>query len=260
MFSFIFSYASTFDFGHYSRLEQLQKRLWYFSYFKYPISSIYHLLTTSLQSISSSDQPSIVYSRPCSGCLRCQPTLVEQYHASQQQQSKTSYFSRVYQSNRSIIKPVAPEVSPPIENPECGIEYCIDTKEKPIELRAKTTTDEHSFQVDISDQFERFNYDQTKYPTQSVEVQYIRFKPNINLIGKQMLINHEKFDMKTIENELNPFVECRIELSEQSLKFIQINPDLSLTRETTKNELEEETLEKTGIFLFPRRSQHIQSS
>jgi hypothetical protein len=251
---FIFSYASTFDFGHYTRLEQLQRRLWYFSYLKYPISSIYHLLTNSLKSISSSEQSSIIYSHPCSGCLRCQSNLLEQYHSSQSQ-PKASYFSRIYQSNRSNVKAIVPQVSPPVENPDCGIEYCINTTDKPIELRAKLTNDEHGFQVDISDKFQRFNYDKETYPKQSINVQHIRFNPNIDLIPKYMLINHEKVD-----KDKHSFIECRIELSEKTLKFIQINNDLSLTNKPTKNELEEDALEKRGIFLFSRRHQDIQSS
>jgi hypothetical protein len=70
-----------------------------------------------------------------------------------------------------------------------------------------------------------------------------------------MLINHEKLDKNKNSSD-----EYRIELSEKTLKFIQINNDLLSTKKPTKNELEEDALEKTGIFLFPRRYQHIQSS
>jgi hypothetical protein len=257
-FLFIFSYASTFDFGHYSRLEQLQKRLWYFSYLKYPISSIYHYLTNSLQSILSSEQSSIIYSHPCSGCLRCQPSLIEQYHTAQQK-PKASFFSRIYQSKRSNIKPIISEISPPVENPDCGIEYCINIVNKPIQIWTKIANDEYSFQVDVSDKLESFNYDKEKYPKQSLNVQHIRFNPNIDLIPKQMLINHETFLKKNREEE-NYLLECRIELSEKTLKFIQINNDLSLMKKPTKSQLEEDALEKKGIFLFPRRHHYIQSS
>lgn len=245
-------------------MEQLQKRLWYFSYLKYPISSIYHLLTNPAQSITSVDQPSITYSRPCSGCLRCQPSLAEQYQTSQQQQqlqTRTSFFSRVYQSNRSNQKPAnVPQLSPPVENPDCGVEYCLDINQTPIELHATTTNDEHSFQVDIYEQIERFNYDQEKPHRQSLNVQHIRFHPNVNLIAKHLLIDHEKVDLTKLSNGIHALTDVRVELSEKSLKFIQINPQSTFVKKPAKNELEEDALEKTGIFLFPRRSQHHPSS
>jgi len=75
-----------------------------------------------------------------------------------------------------------------------------------------------------------------------------------------MLINHEKFLLIKTEEEENQSLECRIELTEKTFKFIQINNDLLLTKKPTKYELEEDALEKTGIFLFPRRHQHTQSS
>ena len=265
MIFLIFSYASTLDFGHYSRLEQLRKRLWYFSYLKYPISSIYHYITNSPTSIVSSEQTSILYSRPCSGCLRCQPSLMEQYRLSQQQQDeqpKVTFFSRMYQSKRSNTKPVISQLSLPIENPDCGVEYCVNIENKPIQIWAKIHSDEHDFQVDLSDKLERFNYDKEKYPKQSMNVQHIRFNPNIDLIPKQMLINHEKVEIN--KEQENPSIECRIELSEKTLKFIQINSEFLLTKKSTLkptvNELEEEALEKKNIFLFPRQQQHIQSS
>ncbi|CAF1218036.1 unnamed protein product [Rotaria sp. Silwood1] len=257
-------YASTFDFGHYTRLEQLQKRLWYFSYLKYPISSIYLSIRDSLNSILSSEQSSIIYSNPCSGCLRCQPSLLDQYRLSQQEK-KSSYFSRIYQSNRTNIKPNISQIKEPIENPNCGIEYCINLDKKPIQLWAKLINDEHSFQIDISDKLERFNYDKEKYPKQSINVQHIRFNPNINLFNKYMLINHEKFDKKKDKEEekQNDLIEYRIELSEKTLKFIEINQDLLLTKQLTLkptfNKLEEDALEKKGIFLFSRRHQQKQS-
>ena len=262
IFYSIFSYASALDFGHYSRLEQLQKRLWYFSYLKYPISSIYLYLTNSSKSISSAEQSSIIYSRPCSGCLRCQPSLMEDYRLSQQQQvKKPSFFSRLYQSNRSDTKPVTPQLSPPVENPECGIEYCMDIEKQPIQIWAKVSNHDHDFQVDISENFERFNYDREKYPKQSMEVQSIRFNPNLDLIEKQLLINHEKLPKKKEGEEEHDFSEFRIELSEKTLRFIQINNESLISKKSilkpTKYELEEDALEKKGIFLFPR---HVQSS
>jgi hypothetical protein len=248
---FIFSYASTLDFGHYSRLEQIQKRLWYFSYLKYPISSIYYYLTNSTDSILSSEQPSILYSRPCPGCLRCQPSLMEKYHLSKQEPKKTSFFSRLYQSNRSNIKPaVVPQLAPPEENPECGTEYCIDTDKQPIQLWAKTVGKENEFEIDISEKLERFNYDKSKYPKQTISVQHIRFHPNMNLLNKHILINHDKFNVDRQEEDL---IECEIELSEKAFKFIQINHDLLSSKKPTVNELEENSLEEKGIFLFPRR-------
>ena len=250
------------DFGHYSRLQQLQKRLWYFSYLKYPISSVYHLLTNSSQSITSVDQPSITYSHPCSGCLRCQPSLAEQYQTSQQP-AKTSFFSRIYQSNRSNIKPSAaiPQSSPPVENPDCGVEYCLDTKQMPMEFHVKATNDEHSFQVKIDEEFQRFNYDETKPHSQLINVQRVRFHPNVDLIPKHMLIDHEKLDSIKLSDAINSSTEFRVELSDKPLKFIQINPQSSAMKKLTKNELEEDALEKTGIFLFPRhRSQPMPSS
>jgi len=75
-----------------------------------------------------------------------------------------------------------------------------------------------------------------------------------------MLINHEKFLLIKTEEEENQSLECRIELTEKTFKFIQINNDLLLTKKATKYELEEDALEKTGIFLFPRHHQHTQSS
>ncbi|CAF0793802.1 unnamed protein product [Adineta steineri] len=254
-------YASTLDFGHYTRLEQLQKRLWYFSYLKYPISSIYHFLTTSVKSISSSEQPAITYSNPCPGCLRCQPSLMDQYNLSQQQQKehKPSFFSRIYQTKHSNIKTVKPQLSLPVENPDCGIEYCMNPTKQPIQIWTKLNNNEHNIQVDISDTLERFNYDKEKYPKQSMNVQHIRFNPNIDLIPKQMLINHDK--LKENEEKKYPS-ECQIELSEKTLKFIEINQDLLLTKQSTLkstiHELEEDALEKKGIFLFSRRHQQQQ--
>ncbi|UJR22475.1 hypothetical protein I4U23_025529 [Adineta vaga] len=257
-------YASTFDFGHYSRLEQLQKRLWYFSYLKYPITSIYHFMTNSLTSVLASEQPAILYSRSCSGCLRCQPYLLEQYNLSQQQQQqqgqKTSFFSRVYQSKRTIVKSTPIVLSPPVENPDCGVEYCLNTEKQPIQIWTKLHGNENNIQVDFSDDLQRFNYDKEKYPKQSLYVQHLRFSPNTNLIPKQLLINHEKLK----ESDKLPN-EYRIELSEKTLKFIQITDDLLLRNKSsikaTVNELEEDALEKKGIFLFPRRRhQHTQSS
>jgi hypothetical protein len=154
---------------------------------------------------------------------------------------------------------VIPQVSPPAENPECGIEYCINTTNKPIQIWTKIVNDEHSFQVDVSDKFERFNYNKEKYPKQSLNVHHIRFNPNIDLLPKQLLINHEKFLLMKTEQEENQLIEYRIELSEKTLKFIQINKDLFLRKKPTRYELEEEALEKKGIFLFPRH-QRIQSS
>lgn len=266
-----FSYASTFDFGYYSRLEQLQKRLWYFSYLKYPISSIYLYLTTSLQSISSSNQSSILYSNSCSGCLRCQPSLLEQYRTNQQQQQqeqKSTYFSRLYQSNRSNIKPVIPQLTPPVENPDCGVEYCMNTGSKPIQIWTKIGNDEHGFHADISENFERFNYNQETYPKQSYNVQHIRFDLNKNLIKKQLFINHDKYPSDKKEKQTdreeeeveNHSTECRIELSEKTLKFIQTTNDSLLIKKPTRYELEEDALEQRGIFLFPRRQQRLQSS
>jgi hypothetical protein len=140
------------------------------------------------------------------------------------------------------------------------VEYCINTTEKPIQIWAKISNEQHGFQVDVSDQFERFNYHKENYPKQSLNVHHIRFHPNIDLISKQMLINHEKLDVKKGEEEPNYSGEWRIELSEKTLKFIQINNDLLFTKKPTRNELEEDALEKKGIFLFPRRQQHVQSS
>ena len=161
---------------------------------------MYHYLTNSLRTILSSEESSIIYSHPCQGCLRCKPSLLEQYHSSQEE-PKVSLFSRIYQSNRSNIKPVVTQVLPPIENPDCGVEYCINIDKKPIQIWAKMGNDEHGFQVDISDKFQRFNYNKEKYPKQSLNVQHIRFNPNIDLIPKQMLINHEKFLLIKTEEE-----------------------------------------------------------
>jgi len=188
---------------------------------------------------------------------------MEQYHLSQQQnqEQKASFFSRIYQSKRSNTKPVISQLSPPIENPDCGIEYCINIENKPIQIWAKIHDDEHDFQVEITDKLQRFNYDKNNYPKQSMNVQHIRFNPNIDLIAKQMLINHEKIEIK---KEENPLIECRIELSEKTFKFIQVNHEFLLAKKAilkpTVNQLEEDALEKKGIFLFPRRQQHIQSS
>lgn len=245
----LFSYASTLDFGQYSRLEQLQKRLWYFSYLKYPITSLYQLLTNPSRSILSADQPSISYSLPCAGCSRCRPSLVEDYHAAQQQQTKSSYFSRFYQSNRSNSQPTIAEVPRPMENPECGLEYSLPLSQNPVELRANVMNDEHSFRLEIYDQFKSFNYDQTRPPSQSLNVQRIRFHPNDALIAKHLLINHDKTDPKS------PSIEYRIDLSEKTLKVLQINPQSSFIEKSTARELEEEALEKKGIFLFSRRIQ-----
>jgi hypothetical protein len=189
---------------------------------------------------------------------------MEQYHLSQQQnqEQKASFFSRIYQSKRSNTKPVISQLSPPIENPDCGIEYCINMENKPIQIWTKIHGDEHDFQVEITDKFQRFNYDKNNYPKQSMNVQHIRFNPNIDLIAKQMLINHEKIEIK--KEEENPSIECRIELSEKTFKFIQVNQEFLLAKKATLkptvNQLEEDALEKKGIFLFPRRQQHIQSS
>ncbi|CAF1360159.1 unnamed protein product [Rotaria magnacalcarata] len=252
------TYASTFELGHYTRLEQLQKRLWYFSYLKYPVSSIYLYIANSIKSILSSEQPSLVYSNPCSGCLRCQPSLMDQYRLSQEK-PKSTFFSRIYQSNRTNPKPVVPELTEPVENPNCGIEYCMNFDKEPLQLWAKLTNDDRSFEIDLSNKFERFNYDKVKYPKESFNVQHIRFYPNPNLISLHMLINHEKLDKKK-ENEETDLGEYRIELSEKTLKFIEISNDLLLAKKSTLkpifNKLEEDGLEKKAIFLFNRRQQH----
>jgi hypothetical protein len=190
---------------------------------------------------------------------------MEQYRLSQneqKQEQKASFFSRMYQSKRSNIKPVITELTPPIENPDCGVEYCLPTEKKPIQIWAKVTGNEHDFQVDISENLQRFNYDQESYPKESLNVQHIRFNPKINLIEKQMLINHDKLNKKKDEEEeeiTNDAIEYRIELSEKSLKFLQINDDSLLKKRSvlkpTVNELEEDALEKKGIFLFSRRYQ-----
>ena len=125
------------EFGHYSRLEQLQKRLWYFSYLNYPISSLYHLLTNSSRAILSSDNPSIFYTRPCQGCSRCQPKLLEEYRRleDERQNRKTpSFFSKFYQSNRHQVKSSPPLLSPPIENPDCGVEYPLERATSPVQM------------------------------------------------------------------------------------------------------------------------------
>jgi hypothetical protein len=77
-----------------------------------------------------------------------------------------------------------------------------------------------------------------------------------------MLINHDKLNKKKDEEEeeiTNDAIEYRIELSEKSLKFLQINDDSLLKKRSvlkpTVNELEEDALEKKGIFLFSRRYQ-----
>lgn len=241
------------EFGHYSRLEQLQKRLWYFSYLKYPISSVYHFITNSLTPIVSAEQPSIVYTRPCAGCLRCQPALIEQYQATQQPPT-TSFFSRVYQSKRAPAKPTPVPAAPPVENPDCGVEYCLNDEQQPIQLWARLHSNGRDFQIDVSNELQRFNYSQATYPRQALDVQRVRFSPNGNLIPKQMLINHEKL----ADGESLP-TECRIELSDKTLKLVQITDDLLLANKlpvkATTHEVEEDALEKKGIFLFPRRRQ-----
>lgn len=249
------------DFGHYSRLEQLQKRLWYFSYLKYPISSIYHSLKTSVNSILSDEQPYIMYSKPCSGCLRCRPSLLDEFRSSQQEK-KPSFFSRLYQSNRSNVKQAAiqPLVAP-TENPDCGVEYSEKSENGPVQLWIQMNSAEQNIQVDVSDKLERFNYNKETYPKQPMNVQHIRFDPKSNLLEKHMFINHEKLDMKKQEeqgkNDNTP-IEYRIELSEVPLKFLQVNSDSLLKKQPTYDKLEEQALEKKGIFLFSHRYKNIQ--
>ena len=257
------------EFGHYSRLEQLQRRLWYFSYLKYPISSLYHLLANSALPITSAEQPTIHYSRPCSGCLRCQPTLIDQYRSSvKEQEVKSSFFSRLYQSNRSSAKaaPASVPLPTPSENPDCGVEYALETGAKPMQLWVKTVDDPDGFQLEISDRLERFNYEKEKWAKQASHVRSVRFQPTINLLKKHFLINQEKSDAKKENDdvETRTTLECRIELSEKPLKFIQINPETVLNRRVlakpTTSELEEAELEKKGIFLFSRRHRPQQSA
>ena len=258
----MFSYASTLEFGHYSRLEQLQRRLWYFSYLKYPISSLYHLLTNPARSIVSAEQPLIFYSRPCAGCLRCQPTLLGQYRLSvKAQEVRSSFFSRIYQSNRSSSKAPPPAPLPmPSENPECGLEYPLETGGNPIQLWVRVGDDPDGFQVELSDRLERFQYEKEKWQKQSCSVRHVRFQPTVDLIKKHFLINQEKVEAKK-ENESDNNselpMEYRIELSEKPLKFMQINPEASVNRRVlgkpTTSELEEAELEKKGIFLFSPR-------
>jgi hypothetical protein len=185
---------------------------------------------------------------------------MEQYRLSQQEQKheqKASFFSRIYQSKRSNVKPVITDLTPPIDNPDCGVEYGLNIEQKPIQIWVKVSGNEHEFQIDHTSKFQRFTYDRENYPKESLNVQHIRFNPNTNLMAKQMLINHEKIDKK--EETENHLIEYRIELSEKPLKFLQINNDLLLTKQSvlkrTAYELEEDALEKKGIFLFPHRHQ-----
>ena len=220
------------------------------------------MLINGSSSVLSAESPSsIAYTRPCSGCLRCQPVLMDHYHTSQQQQreQKPTFFSRVYQSNRSTTKSNVQQAAlPPVENPDCGVKYSLDLPKAPIELSVTTSNSATEFQLNISDELERFNYDHEKIPWQSTAVRQIRFHPNETLLSKHLLINHEKPEPST------PSEYC-IELSEKTLNFIQISPDLLIHRpaaalKATSYELEEEALEKKGIFLFTRRRHSLPSS
>lgn len=187
---------------------------------------------------------------------------MEQYRLSQEK-PKATFFSRLYQSSRTNTKPVVPELTEPVENPNCGVEHSMNFDQKPIQLWVKLKQDDNGFQVDVSRKLERFNYDKEKYPKESMNVQNIKFNPSKNLITKHMLINHEKLEKKK-ENETIDFSEFRIELSEKPLKFVEINQDSLITKQSTlkptRYQLEEEVLEKRGIFLFSRRQQPNKSS
>jgi hypothetical protein len=257
----MFSYASALDFGHYSRLEQLQRRLWYFSYLKYPISSVYHLLMNSSSSILSSERDTLVATRPCHGCVRCQPTLIEQYHLSQQTDTNrsTSFFSRFYRSNRVQNTSATAVVLPPTENVDCGVDYSIDTRQHPVQLRVRLTNDSQVFQCEINDQLTRFNYNDETRSKHIEHVHSLRFYPNTELIDRHLLINHDKFE--SIQNDdvqTSTTIEYRIEFTDETLKFIEINPNLLIeqqsTLKTTNYELEEQTLESKGIFLLSSRA------
>ena len=58
------------------------------------------------------------------------------------------------------------------------------------------------------------------------------------------------------EKDIDRSIQCQVELSEENLKFIQINPNLlinrSLTLPSTRYEHEEKILEQKDIFLFSR--------
>ncbi|CAF1669314.1 unnamed protein product, partial [Didymodactylos carnosus] len=94
-------YASTLQFGYYSQMNQLRQRLWYFNILKYPISSYYVYLTRSKTPLTLSDKKSVIYTKPCSGCLRCR--IVEQQTALPT--IKPTFFSRLYKSNRLATTP-----------------------------------------------------------------------------------------------------------------------------------------------------------
>jgi len=243
-------YATTFDLGHYSRLEQVRKRLWYFSYLKYPISSIYVFLTNPLRSVLSSVQSTIYYTKPCQGCTKCRSDLVIE----QNDKPSSTYFSRFYQGSKKPIATTTRTTSSTVErlidNPDCGIEHRLEISDKPQQLSVIKTSDEHTFQLDISEQFEYFS----PAPKQTFNVQRIRFNPNVDLLlGKHLLINDEKYQLvKPLNNELTSN-ECQIELTEKKFKFLQINPEKLLAKNVQTEVTEEDLLEKKGVFLFPRR-------
>ena len=208
-------------------------------------------------SILSNDERQLFISNPCSGCLRCKPSLADEYRLSEEKQvQRRTYFSRFYRSNRSeTVKTNETKSTEPVENAECGLEFTVDLEKYPIQIWVQPDNESKTIRYEFSDQFERFNYNKETYPRSSRSVAHLRLNLNKNLIEKHLLINHDKVEWKAEDS-----ISCRIEFSEKSLKFLQINPEKLLDRsgngKPTSNELDEEILEKKGIFLFPSSSKH----
>ena len=239
------------EFGHYSRLEQLQQRLWYFSYLKYPIASLYHLLTNRFESIVS---PSTTFSyvNQCTGCLRCQPQLFKNDEKPVEKSQSSSFFSKFYRSSRETVKSpaVLPSVPAAVVNPDCGVEHQYERSTSLYQMWIDIVEGRQTFQCVLTDKFQRWNFSSEKTSKENFLVKQIRFDPNLKFVAKSFLIDHDK------TTEIVEPIECRVELTEDNLKYLQVNPTALIQRPTsfqpTRIDEEEKKLEKNALFLFSR--------
>lgn len=245
-----FSYASTLEFGHYSALEDFQRRRWYFGYLKYPISSLVHLLKRPSSSILSADSQGVFGVHPCSGCTRCQPNLNDD--VTETTRKTPSFFSRFYRSSRETTESRS-SPTPAVLNPDCGVEHRLDSFNSLAQIFIDLDDHRQSFRCSFATDFHRWNYSKEKSFKDNVDLRQIRFDPNVNLMRKEFFLDHDLVEVRSNDEP----VECRVELTGENLKYLKLNPvpliQRPLTFPSTPTDFEEKQLEKNGIFLFSRR-------
>lgn len=108
-----------------------------------------------------------------------------------------------------------------------------------------------AFQWTFADDFQRWNFNAEKPAKETRLVQRLRFDPNATFVAKSFLVDHEK------NEQIAGSSECRVEFSEENLKYLQVNPtpliQRPLTFQPTRAELEEKELGEKGLFLFAQR-------